>query len=291
MLVLVFSLGVEEPFVFLADTYYASGKVVRALLGRGCHLVSRVKTNAVAYFKASQPASKRRGRPKLYGKKIRLRNLFDKASLMVEASSPVYGESSVKLRYHSLDLLWRPAGQPVRFVAVSHPLRGNCILMSTDLSMSPLDIVALYGLRFKIEVGFKQALHTVGSYLYHFWMASMEPLRRKSGNQFMHCKTAAYRNAVRRKLDAYCRFIQVGLIAQGIMIAISTSAPLLAWKCFGSWLRTVRPARCPSEMVVSLALKNKLPEFLLDGGPAQILVEFLRERMDVSRNRPSAMAA
>lgn len=30
-------------------------------------------------------------------------------------------------------------------------------------------------------------------------------------------------------------------------------------------LRTIRPGKSPSEMVVSLALKNKFPEFLMGG--------------------------
>ena len=58
-----------------------------------------------------------------------------------------------------------------RFVWVIHPHRGRLILLSTDLSSSPLDIIRLYGWRFKIELGFKQAIHTVGAYAYHFWMA------------------------------------------------------------------------------------------------------------------------
>ena len=32
----------------------------------------------------------------------------------------------------------------------------------------PLQILMLYSHRFKIEVGFKQALHVLGSYAYHF---------------------------------------------------------------------------------------------------------------------------
>ena len=34
-------------------------------------------------------------------------------------------------------------------------------------------VIRLYGVRFKIEVAFKQAVHTVGTFAYHFWMAAM----------------------------------------------------------------------------------------------------------------------
>ncbi|MCX6911804.1 MAG: IS4 family transposase, partial [Verrucomicrobia bacterium] len=70
----------------------------------------------------------------------------------------------VQLLYYSRDLLWRPLGQLVRFVWVIHPSRGRLIILCTDLSMNPLDIIRLYGWRFKIEVGFKQAIHTLGTY-------------------------------------------------------------------------------------------------------------------------------
>jgi hypothetical protein len=63
-------------------------------------------------------------------------------------------------------------------------------------------------------VSFKQSLRVIGAYAYHFWMAAMTPLRRVSGNQHLHRKSDAYRNAVRRKLSAYHRHIQLGLIAQ-----------------------------------------------------------------------------
>jgi len=108
----------------------------------------------------------------------------------------------------------------------------------------------------------------------------MTPLKRKSGNQYMHRKTEEYRKAVRRKLDAYHRFIQVGLVAQGIMVAIATTAPELVWASFGSWFRTIRYERCPSEMVVSIALRNNFPEFLTGSSPAENLVKFIRERLD-----------
>jgi hypothetical protein len=93
-------------------------------------------------------------------------------------------------------------GIVVRFVLVIHPQHGSKIFMTTDLSLLPMDILRIYGFRFKIEVSFKQALYTLGTYVYHFWMASMTPRPNQSGDQYLHRKNDQYRDHVRRKMRA-----------------------------------------------------------------------------------------
>jgi len=161
MVALLDSLGLEEQCYFVADAYYASGKIVKGVLGRGHHLVTLVRKNAVAYEPAPPPQGPRRpGRPRKYGAKVYLRSLLEGTEAMQEAPSPVYGEKSVTIRFRAIDLLLRPVGIMVRFVLVVHPTRGSMILMCTDLGLDPIEIVRVYGLRFKIEVAFKQALRT-----------------------------------------------------------------------------------------------------------------------------------
>ena len=283
MIGLLNGLDLHAPFYFVADAYYASRKIVLPLLAAGNHLVTRVRSNAVAYFPAPTPKRRKRGRPKVYGSKIALKSLFDEPGAMRAIDSPVYGERGVQLRIRTLDLLWRPVGILIRFVAVAHPTRGNCILMTTDLTLDPVDVIRLYGYRFKIEVAFKQSIHVLGAFLHHFWMKNMTPLKRNDGNQYLHRKTAQYRQDIRRKMDAYHRFMQLGLIAQGIMLALSTTVPELVWRHFGSWMRTIRPGICPSERIVAMALRNTFPDFLADSACAAKLTKFIRQRLDLTR--------
>lgn len=248
--------------VLVADAYYASGKLMRALLANGHHLVSRAKRNAVAYLPVVASERRGRGRPKVFGEKVCLKDLALEQGAFTEAPSPVYGERNVTLRYRTLDLLWRPLGSLVRFVIVCHPTRGTIFLLCTDLTMQPLEILKLYGYRFKIELGFRQAVHVMGTYAYHFWMKAMKPLRRGSGDQYLHRTTDAYRAGIRRKLAAYHLHVQLGCIAQGLLQHLAINYMADVWHSFSGWLRTIKKDMPPSELVVANALQSSLFLFL-----------------------------
>jgi hypothetical protein len=164
--------------------------------------------------------------------------------------------------------------------------------MCTDLSMDPLDVIILYGYRFKIELGFRQALHVVGTYAYHFWMAAMTPIRRVTGNQYMHHKSERYRQQVRRKLRAYHSHVQLSCIVQGLLQYLAIASGTTVWQLFRSWLRTMHTDCPPSELVVAHALRSSLPEFLSVGPPHPVLAKFLRSHLfqayDQARQRVAA---
>ena len=280
MIALLAIVGINEPFYFVADAYYAAGKIIRGLLAQNNHLVSRVKANAVAYVPQAQCGPRKRGRPRLYGTKLKLNSLFKEPKTLHSAASPVYGEHNVTIQYRVCDLLWRPVGRLVRFVAVIHPSRGACLLMCTDLTLSAVDIIRLYGLRFKIEFSFKQAVRLIGSFAYHFWMQDMKPLRRGNGNQHLHRESLKYRDAIKRKIHAYHVFIQAGIVCQGLLQYLSVAFPAQVWNSFGSWLRTIRSGIPPSELVVANALRQTLPEFLLNNPQSDFIEKFIFERKD-----------
>jgi DDE superfamily endonuclease len=294
MLSLVWSVGLTQTFYFVADAYYASGKIIKGLLAQGSHLVSRMRSSSVAY---ELPVAKvrKRGRPRKYGNRIVLTSLADNPRDMQEAVSPIYGEErgkhKVTIRYRVCDLLWKPAGGLVRFVAVSHPIRGIIILMCTDLCLGGLEIIRLYGWRFKIEYGFKQFVRTLGGFAYHFWMKSMTPIHWGSGDQYLHRETPEYRAAVARKIRAYHVFIQAAIVCQGLLQYLSVTYTAQVWGCFRSWLRTVRDGIPPSEFVVAQAMRHSVSAFLLACDEPNTLAEFIVEKQDPDLMGPLRMAA
>lgn len=273
----------ESPVVLVADAYYASRKIAEPLLDQGHHLVTRARSNTVAYQPAPRPGRPRRGRPRLYGAKLRLKDLWNDRDRFRSAPSPIGGEDRVRIRYRCENLLWRPVGRLVRFVWIDHPLRGRLLLMTTDLALEPLQVFLLYSYRFRIEVSFKQALHTVGTYAYHFWMMDMTPRRRGAGDQHMHRTSDDYRRLVRRKMDAYHRSIQLGCIAQGLLLHLAINRRKDVWRHFRSWMRTMNPGAPPSEAVVAEALRGALPDFLLRAPNTHVLKKFVLDNADPQR--------
>jgi len=264
-----------EPVLLIADAYYASRKIILPLLTAGHQLISRARTNAVAYWPAPAPKQRRRGRPRRYGPRVKLRTLFQQPEHFTTIPSPVYGEHGVAISYRVVDLLWRPVARLVRFVLVNHPQRGRIILLCTDLHLDPVEVIMLYAYRYKIELSFRHALHVIGIYAYHFWMLAMTPLRRVSGNQHLHRKSEQYRHQVRRKLHAYHAHIQLGCIAQGLLQYLALQFSATVWQTFRSWLRTMKPELPPSELVVAHALRSTLPDFLRIGPVDAKLRKFL----------------
>jgi hypothetical protein len=88
---------------------------------------------------------------------------------------------------------------------------------------------------------------------------------------------------VKRKIDAYHRYVQLGCIAQGLLQHLAISFSQTVWAKFKSWLRTMKKDLVPSELVVSYALKSSFWDFLLDTTSEPELTKFILERTESDR--------
>lgn len=287
MFELLLCVNSPEKFYFIADKYYCSGRFMKQLLSSGMHIITMMKKNAVAYYPL-ESSSKRRGRPKKYGKKIKLFDLFK--TNLEWISAPMPGNHNLTIRYCVIQLFWKPAGQLVNFVFVIHPEKGNAIVMSTDLTLNPMDAIFCYSIRFKIEVAFKQAVHQIGAFMYRFWLRIMKRRKRGSSNQELQFAPKHFKQKVLKKINAYHIFIQIGFIAQGLMQYLSIHCTKTVWGNFGTWLRTIRKNTLPSEKVVALAMMRTYFEFLKDDSICAIFKKFLRNHTDIYQRQPSDAA-
>ena len=84
-------------------------------------------------------------------------------------------------------------------------------------------------------------------------------------------------------LNTYHRYIQLGIIAQGLLQYLACTETAGFWKKFASWIRTIRPGIPPSERVAATALKNSLPEFLTNCDLEANMKKFLDKKIDLTR--------
>ena len=142
------------------------------------HIVTKAKSNCTAYHFPPERKVGTRGAPRKKGASVKLFGLFSSAKdEFLSAEVTLYGKSE-DIRYYCVDLLWgKKLYKPLRFVLVEYN-RAQAVLVSTDLSIDPLDIVQLYGRRFGIEVMFREMKQVTAGFAYRFWSKSMPKLNR-----------------------------------------------------------------------------------------------------------------
>ena len=63
------AIDIKDPYYFVADAYYCNQKMVAGLLDKGNHLVTRARSNSVAFEQYVDDGKKKRGRKRIYGEK------------------------------------------------------------------------------------------------------------------------------------------------------------------------------------------------------------------------------
>ena len=173
----------SQKAIILLDAFFASGDAFNSIEkdDDDIILIMRGKSNTVAFENPEEPKKRGRGRPRKYGKKIQLREFFDKAiDTFTAVTINLYGKDET-VKYLCKDLIWKPIGRKLRFVLVKTNGK-KMILICSDLSMAPEKIILAYSYRFKIEVSFKMLKQVLGGFFYHFWTTAMPKLSRFKTN-------------------------------------------------------------------------------------------------------------
>jgi hypothetical protein len=267
----------NEGCYIIADAYYMADTFIREVLESGAHVITRARSNAVAYLLPDRPLKKKRGRPSMYGSKLYLRDLASEECGYIEAISPVYGEAGVVIQYKAFVMMAKSLGRAVKYVVVKHPVRGTIFLVTTDLDMEPLDVVKAYGLRFKIEVSFKSAVRSVGTFAYHFWSEIFSRDSAMKGDVDMSKYTPKEQIAVHNKIKSYHLHIMVGHIAQGIAQVLAVEMPEVISKLDSEYRRTI--CEMPSEATVMQVFRKNVRIFDGIGDKTKTIKKAMRNFM------------
>jgi hypothetical protein len=264
---------VDTRALIVADCAYACRKVLDALKKAGLLFLGSVRSNTVAYWPAPRRTGKPgRGRPRKYGEKVKLRDLFRERQRFQHADLQLYSDLK-DVRYLALDLWW--LGHFVRFVLTVFPNGVRKILVCTDLQLNAELIIRGYCVRFKIETAFKALVRILLAGCYRFWMLTMKRQKKGAGDQYLHRASSDYRQAIARKIGAYERFLNVAALSLGILQLVSLRCSTTVWARFASWLRTRTRHGFPSENVVRHTLRSEWARISPRSRRSTLLEEFL----------------
>lgn len=279
-----FSLRHNLPCLLILDAYFPCTSVFQLaasiwsmeLKAPLVTLIIRAKNNCVAYYEAPKVEGKRpKGRPAQYGKKVKLRDFFDKAHLFSRQQCQIYGKIE-EISIMAINLFWRPTGSLIRFVLATTS-RGAIVLMCSDLNQDPLMALRLYCARTRIEIMFDMLKNLMGAFCYRFWSKLMPRNSRKpKKNQDLSKPSSENIKKVRLCWNAYERFTMLAAISLGILQLIALKFPEAIWNRFDAFLRT-RSRQLPSERTVKHVMARGLIDNFFIIAPIAIIRE-IRER-------------
>ena len=240
--------------ILLLDRLFLTVPMLKALSETQLlHVVTKAKLNATAYYEP-KPKTGRGARPKK-GEKISAASLFKtKADEFRMITATLYGKEQ-EVPYYCVDLLWGLGWyQKLRFVLTI--LEGKeTILVSTDLTLSPEQIISLYCRRFKIECSFRELKQVVAGFSYRFWSKSMPKLNKYVKNEASQDKLRGIEDDkaqanIKLTVGAIDRFALLSCIALGLLQVVSI---LFANVFSGSAVRFMRTKSnsVPSEATVA----------------------------------------
>jgi hypothetical protein len=247
-----------QPAYLVLDAFFASGPVFEAAEREGDFLkiVTRAKKSYVGYLPPQQPGKRKPGRPRRYGEKLKLIDLFDGWTGKFEtAETIVYGKIET-VRYLTIDLLWKPVKGTVRFFLIESS-RGRIVLMTSDLSMEPLVAINLYCRRVSIETLFDTLKNLLGAMQYHFWSKYLRRASRRPVRNMDSTPVSTRPRKTKNTLAAIEKFVAVELLVVGCLQLLACRFATLIDVRARCWLRTPC-GPVPSEFVTRTALSNMI---------------------------------
>ena len=274
--------------IMLLDRYFLTVPALERLKMRNAEysdsenllvLVTKAKSNCVAYRKPVSDQTKKRGRPKKKGESVKLKDFFNNSALFSDTTAYMYGKEE-DVSYYMTDLLWgQGLYQELRFVFVKYK-GGNNILVSTDLTMSPVDIIELYALRFKIENCFREFKQQFGGFCYHFWTTSLEKLnhykRKEEPSPIEKITDPEKQKLILKKIRAMECFVFVSTVAMGLTQMISLQQDLNGEMQKASYTR-ILPKNRVSEATVINYFRNNFFGLLLKR-PDSFITQYIQEK-------------
>ncbi|MDO5134199.1 MAG: transposase [Eubacteriales bacterium] len=276
--------------LFVLDRYFLSVPALKRLMewnsrqkgDTSLSIVTKAKASCIAYEKPPAPDARRRGRPRKKGSSVKLVSLFNNMEDRFQHADVIMYGAKKRVHYYVTDLLWgKGLYQELRFVLVKYDgLRS--ILVSSDLSLSPEQIIEVYAHRAKIEDSFRQFKQNLGGFGYHFWTKSLPRLdhfaKKGDPDPLSTVSDDRDRRKILNNIHAIEGFVLFACIAMGILQLVSLSDDFAETVIKKRYLRTPSNEK-PSEASVMYYLRRMFFLLLLNA-PDSAITKIIRSRQE-----------
>lgn len=263
----------------LLDAYYASANVLQPLRAHGLYLISRVRISTVARAPfSSLPGKPGRGRPRKWGSKIALQDLFAPPEACLKAVVWLYGQPTT-VYYQCFEFFWDSPDASVLFVLTQLPNGKRMILLSSDVRLTGEQVIESYGKRFKIEVCFRTLVLLLGGFAYQLWLKLLDKTPQFPSNLRLQDYDPAQQRQIKQKVEAFERFVNLHAITLGVLQILALELPQSIWKNFPRWFRTLPEHGYPSEQIVRLTLQHQHPLIYSRSRPTLLLPQLIADKV------------
>jgi len=173
----------------VTDGGFTRASFLKPVIKMGVVVITRLRKDAVLYAEPKQPRKRKRGRPRKYGKRIKLANRVKHPDGWFNIKAVLYGKEEVK-DVNVFKALYKPAGCLVQVLIVRESKDCFRAFMCTDLTASAVEILEAVADRYAIEQNFsdikeiegagQQQVRTLGSNIGAFhlnlWLHSLVEL-------------------------------------------------------------------------------------------------------------------
>ena len=146
----------------VTDGGYTRTSFLKPVVKTGAVIITRLRKDAVLYAELKQPAKRKRGRPRKYGKRIKLPNVIRNPEGWFKVKAFLYGKEEVK-DVKLFKALYKPAGCLVQVVVVRESKDCFRAFLCTDLTVSAVEILKSVADRYAVEQNFSDIKEIEGA--------------------------------------------------------------------------------------------------------------------------------
>ena len=146
----------------VTDGGFTRASFLKSVIKTGAVVITRLRKDAVLYGEVKQPVKRKRGRPRKYGKRIKLANVVNNPDGWFKIKAFFYGKEETK-EVKVFKALYKPAGCMVQVLVVRENKDCFRAFMCTDLTVFAVEILEAVADRFAIEQNFSDLKEIEGA--------------------------------------------------------------------------------------------------------------------------------